>query len=144
MPEELLPCPFCGGPATGPELADSTWWIECERCEFTIERNSKVWTIDTWNKREVNTQQEEVEPSAVTRAREILEECGIVDVQGTPADQLRPLVEVIERNLDLEKLCGLRVQAPDGVLTYNLGCFAFRIRPEAKDGDVFELLRVPK
>jgi len=96
MPEELLPCPFCGGPATGPEPADSTWWIECERCEFTIERNSKVWTIDTWNKREVNTQQGKVEPPVVTRAREILEECGIVDVQGTPADQLRPLVELIE------------------------------------------------
>ena len=36
------------------------------------------------------------EPPAVTRAREILEECGIVDVQGTPADQLRPLVELVE------------------------------------------------
>jgi hypothetical protein len=40
--------------------------------------------------------EESVEPPAVTRAREILEECGIVDVQGTPADQLRPLVELVE------------------------------------------------
>jgi hypothetical protein len=57
------------------------------------------------------------EPPAVTRAREILEECGIVDVQGTPADQLRPLVELVKRMHDLEKLCGLRVQVPDAVLT---------------------------
>ena len=42
------------------------------------------------------------EPPAVTRAREILEECGIVDVQGTPADQLRPLVELVESNEKLQ------------------------------------------
>lgn len=36
------------------------------------------------------------EPPAVIRAREILEECGIVDVQGTPADQLQPLIDLIE------------------------------------------------
>ena len=56
------------------------------------------------------------EPPAVTRAREILEECGIVDVQGTPADQLRPLVEVIEENETLRKLTGL-IKVPDAVLT---------------------------
>jgi len=36
------------------------------------------------------------EPPAVIRAREILEECGIVDVQGTPADQLKPLTSLLE------------------------------------------------
>jgi len=60
--------------------------------------------------------EESVEPPAVTRAREILEECGIVDVQGTPADQLRPLVEVIEENETLRKLTGL-IKVPDAVLT---------------------------
>ena len=35
------------------------------------------------------------ESPAVIRARKILEEIGIVDVQGTPADQLKPLVDLI-------------------------------------------------
>lgn len=80
------------------------------------------------------------EPSAVTRAREILEECGIVDVQGTPAEQLRPLVEVIERNVDLEKLCGLRVQVPDAVLT--LTQVDYMDIP--RDTEKFECYRVTK
>jgi len=80
------------------------------------------------------------EPSAVTRAREILEECGIVDVQGTPVEQLRPLVEVIERNVDLEKLCGLRVQVPDAVLT--LTQVDYMDIP--RDTEKFECYRVTK
>jgi len=36
------------------------------------------------------------ESPAVIRAREILEEIGIVDVQGASADQLKPLVKIIE------------------------------------------------
>jgi len=80
------------------------------------------------------------EPPAVTRAREILEECGIVDVNQTPTDQLRPLVEVIERNVDLEKLCGLRVQVPDAVLT--LTQVDYMGIP--KDTEKFECYRVTK
>ena len=83
---------------------------------------------------------EDPEPPAVTRAREILEECGIVDVNQTPTDQLRPLVEVIERNVDLEKLCGLRVQVPDAVLT--LTQVDYMGIP--KDTEKFECYRVTK
>ena len=61
------------------------------------------------------------EPPAVTRAREILEECGIVDVQGTPVEQLRPLVELVKRMHDLEKLCGLRTRKPDAAITIKVG-----------------------
>lgn len=80
------------------------------------------------------------EPPAVTRAREILEECGIVDVQGTPADQLRPLVELVKRMHDLEKLCGLRVQVPDAVLT--LTQVDYMDIP--RDTEKFECFRVTK
>lgn len=84
--------------------------------------------------------EESVEPPAVTRAREILEECGIVDVQGTPADQLRPLVELVKRMHDLEKLCGLRVQVPDAVLT--LTQVDYMDIP--RDTEKFECFRVTK
>ena len=69
------------------------------------------------------------EPPAVTRAREILEECGIVDVQGTPADQLRPLVELIELSRHLsealnDKMAHLVQQGgpePDATITVARG-----------------------
>ena len=68
--------------------------------------------------------EESVEPPAVTRAREILEECGIVDVQGTPADQLRPLVEVIEKNQRLsEMVCPVR--EPDVTMVVGTGSVEF-------------------
>ena len=64
------------------------------------------------------------EPPAVTRAREILEECGIVDVNHTPADQLRPLVEVIEKNQRLsEMVCPVR--EPDVTMVVGTGSVEF-------------------
>jgi len=69
---------------------------------------------------------EDPEPPAVTRAREILEECGIVDVNHTPADQLRPLVELIEKNGRLSEALNdkmahmVRQGCPDAILTLSV------------------------
>ena len=113
--------------------------------------------------------EESVEPPTVTRAREILEECGIVDVQGTPADQLRPLVELIEDHAklkdivaesareiaiyidkchQLQQLCGL-MKEPDVVMEWVSnnkapGWPIFRGFPVFQSGEIFHCYRVPK
>ena len=91
--------------------------------------------------------QEEAEPPAVTRAREILEECGIVDVQGTPADQLKPLVELIEE-LNTRRLKKYNAPEPDGVLTMSVSepSKFESLRPvlTLSDSVVYNCYRVPK
>jgi hypothetical protein len=49
--EELKPCPFCDTKPVGPEPADSGWWIECERCEIIMDRDSRRDLIKAWNTR---------------------------------------------------------------------------------------------
>jgi len=88
------------------------------------------------------------EPPAVTRAREILEECGIVDVNQTPADQLRPLVELIEGVDRLKKLCGL-MKEPDVIMEWVSnnkapGWPIFRGFPVFQSGEIFHCYRVAK
>jgi len=88
------------------------------------------------------------EPPAVTRAREILEECGIVDVQGTPAEQLRPLVELIEE-LNTRRLEKYNAPEPDVVMEWVSnnkapGWPIFRGFPIFQRGEIFHCYRVTK
>lgn len=58
---ELLPCPFCGGPALGPHrstLAQNLWHVSCKNCDAsrqgTLGRNpelAKQHAIAAWNRR---------------------------------------------------------------------------------------------
>ena len=88
--------------------------------------------------------EEETEPPAVTRAREILEECGIVDVQGTPADQLRSLVELIEE-VALKRYDRYN-DKPDATFTFTGDTLIvkFLYSGALNPGDTFECFKVSK
>jgi Lar family restriction alleviation protein len=55
---ELLPCPFCGGPAklyyddSGDYERHWSWLIECSGCECDMTRRKKEDVIAAWNKRD--------------------------------------------------------------------------------------------
>lgn len=54
--KELLPCPFCGYPATNPENVRPDkrplWEIKCRHwCDVTIRNESKQGVIKRWNTR---------------------------------------------------------------------------------------------
>jgi restriction alleviation protein Lar len=48
---ELKACAFCGTEPVGPAHGDSGWWIECERCEIVMDRDSKKELVKQWNNR---------------------------------------------------------------------------------------------
>ncbi len=54
---ELKPCPFCGQSdrVVGPEYNEcqnvASFWIECERCEVIVSRDTKTLTDRAWNTR---------------------------------------------------------------------------------------------
>ena len=56
MPNELKPCPFCGGEAvymdrnTEPDRPQPT--IECIDCSCTMSELSKDFLIESWERRE--------------------------------------------------------------------------------------------
>jgi hypothetical protein len=41
---DLLPCPFCGSEAAGPEYEVNIYWVSCKKCTATA-------LADVWNKR---------------------------------------------------------------------------------------------
>ena len=52
--EKLKPCPFCGGEATANESSWRGWWhgwVICKNCGATIDKPTKKETIEAWNKR---------------------------------------------------------------------------------------------
>ena len=144
-----------------PHLSNSVWMRSATGAHTNIPKGIITMLPCFWQDSlhqiidsELIKYQEEAEPPAVTRAREILEECGIVDVQGTPADQLRPLVEVIELNRHLnealrDKMVHLVQQGgpePDAILTFTGDTLAvkFLYSGALPGGEEFKCYRVTK
>jgi Lar family restriction alleviation protein len=50
---KLKPCPFCGNAPNGPNGGDSSWWIECGHCEYSMDEFSLHELIKKWNSRAV-------------------------------------------------------------------------------------------
>ena len=63
MPNELKPCPFCGGEAMAYEIPahkhglvgfpdySGCGFVECQKCSAAIAENSKKEAIAAWNRR---------------------------------------------------------------------------------------------
>ncbi|HDY90015.1 MAG TPA: restriction alleviation protein, Lar family [bacterium] len=56
MPDELKPCPFCGGEAEAINVSDTTWKIGCKNCHIQFGHSwlgfaFKENAIKMWNRR---------------------------------------------------------------------------------------------
>lgn len=62
--DKLKPCPFCGpegkinGPHESGNYRKTTFWIECERCEIYLEKETRAEVIEAWNTRSDQTEEE--------------------------------------------------------------------------------------
>lgn len=52
---ELKPCPFCGNKGLIEDVQEydnqMTYWIECDKCEIVMERQTKCLAYQDWNTR---------------------------------------------------------------------------------------------
>lgn len=52
MPNELKPCPFCGGEQIIIKRGKFMWWCKCEKCNAESGvRSKKLDAIYAWNRR---------------------------------------------------------------------------------------------
>ncbi len=51
----LLACPFCGNDDIREDYSEYdnniTYWVECEKCEIILERDTKRQAVEDWNTR---------------------------------------------------------------------------------------------
>lgn len=69
MSEELLPCPFCGGPAQIASAGPGCHFVRCEGCTASTDDGSREQAIAAWNRRVAQP---------VEGLREAVEECASV------------------------------------------------------------------
>lgn len=69
-PAHLLPCPFCGGPATTRE-----WHVWCDACNCDIVRGTKAEAMAAWNRRSPATP--DLDPNELRQLASQIYECAI-------------------------------------------------------------------
>lgn len=77
-PAHLLPCPFCGGPATTSMavMSDVEWHAWCNACDFVdMLRPTEAEAIAAWNRRSLATP--DLDPNELRQLASQIYECAI-------------------------------------------------------------------